>query len=194
MSGAVEGVIDEAVARTILRHLGREAGPIHVQGGKARLLAKLPGFNAAARFSPWLVLVDLDGDASCAPTFVAHVLPAPSAQILFRVAVHQAEAWLFADRARIAAYLRVRQAAVPLDPESVSDAKLAMVNLARTSRDRLVRDDMVPTPRSGRKTGPNYAGRLIEFATKKWNPATAAERAESLARCLRALSVGTDAS
>jgi hypothetical protein len=187
VSGAVEGIVDEAVVRVVLGHVGRYVGPIHVQGGKLKLLAKLRGFNEAARFSPWLVLVDLNGDAPCAPPFVAATLPSPSSQMTFRVAVRQAEAWLLADRERIAKFLRVSRAIVPVDPEREYDAKVAMVNIARASRDRLVREDMVPAERSGRKTGPNYAGRLIEFATKDWRPEIAAERADSLDRCLQRL-------
>jgi hypothetical protein len=187
VSGAVEGIVDEAIVRTLLEHTGREAGTIYVQGGKPKLLAKLAGFNAAARFSPWVVVVDLNGDAACAPDFVSETIPAPSANLIFRVAVRQAEAWLMADRESLARYLRVSQALVPKDPEAEADAKRTMVNVARASSDRHVRQDMVPTPRGGRKTGPNYAGRLIEFATQRWRPDVAAERADSLSRCLRRL-------
>jgi hypothetical protein len=179
--------VDEVVVRTLLGHAGREAGTIYVQGGKSRLLAKLAGFNAAACLSPWVVLVDLNGDTVCAPEFVAETMPAPSAHMIFRVAVRQVEAWLMADRERLARYLRVSQARIPRDPEAESDAKQTMVNIARASSDRRVRQDMVPTPGGGRKTGPNYAGRLIEFATQRWRPDVAAERADSLSRCMRRL-------
>ena len=187
MSGAVEGIVDEAVVRALLGYAGHAPGTIYVQGGKSRLLGKLAGFNAAARLSPWLVLVDLNGDAPCAPEFVTTVMPTPSPQMIFRVAVRQAEAWLMADREELASYLRVSRTLVPNDPETEADAKQAMVNLARGSRDRHVREDMVPTQASGRKTGPNYAGRLIEFATQRWRPDVAAERADSLSRCLQRL-------
>lgn len=187
VSGAVEGIVDEAVVRTLLGHAGREAGPIYAQGGKSRLIAKLPGFNAAARFSPWLVVVDLNGDAVCASDFVTATIPAPSPQMMFRVAVRQVEAWLMADRESMARYLHVSQALVPKDPEAEDDPKQTMVNVARASSDRRVRQDMVPTPGGGRKTGPNYAGRLIEFATQRWRPDVAAERADSLSRCMRRL-------
>ena len=88
------------------------------------------------------------------------------------------------DREALAGYLRISRALVPNDPEAETDAKQTMVNLARRSRDRHVRGDMVPTEVSGRKTGPNYAGRLIEFTTRRWRPDIAAARADSLNRCL----------
>lgn len=189
ISGVVEGIVDEAITRTLLGHVGRIAGTMYVQGGKPRLLERLAGFNSAARFSPWLVLVDLNGDAPCAPEFVSAVMPSPSPQMVFRVAVRQAETWLMGDAQGLASYLRVSQARVPDDPEGEDDAKQTMVNIARNSRNRHVREDMVPAPASGRRTGPNYAGRLIEFATQHWRPEVAAERADSLNRCLQRLAV-----
>lgn len=181
--------MDEAVVRALLAHAGRPVGTIYVQGGKSRLLGKLAGFNAAAQFHPWLVVVDLDNDAACAPEFISMTLPDPSTHMTYRVAVRQAEAWLMADREGLARYLRVSQSLVPKNPEAETDPKQTMVNVARGSRDKRVRDDMVPTPGGGRKTGPNYAGRLIEFATQGWRPDVAALRAESLSSCMRRLSL-----
>lgn len=188
MSGAVEGIVDEAILRVLMASVGRSPANIYVQGGKARLLAKLTGFNAAAAFSPWVVIVDLNGDAQCAPDFVQVHMPARSPQMAFRVAVRQAEAWLMGDREELAAYLRVSERRIPPDPEMEVDAKQSMVNIARQSRSRQVRDDMVPTAASGRKAGANYAGRLIEFATARWRPLEAAQRVDSLSRCLQSLS------
>jgi hypothetical protein len=187
VSGVVEGIVDEVIVRVLLDHAGRVPGTIYVQRGKPRLLERLAGFNAAARFRPWLVLVDLNGDEPCAPDFVTRVLPKPSTQMMFRVAVRQAESWLMGDAERLASYLRVSGAHVPSEPQGEADAKQTMVNIARKSRDRHVQADMVPTPASGRKTGPNYAGRLIDFATQCWRPDIAAERVDSLNRCLRQL-------
>lgn len=92
-----------------------------------------------------------------------------------------------ADPESMARYLRISRNLVPMDPESELDPKQTVINLARRSRDRHIREDMVPTPESGRKTGPNYAGRLIEYATTEWRPAVASKRAESLNRCMQRL-------
>jgi hypothetical protein len=63
ISGAVEGIVDEAVFTRIVRAVRAEPGPVYGKNGKPQLLERLPGYNNAARFSPWLVLVDLDHDA-----------------------------------------------------------------------------------------------------------------------------------
>ena len=65
-----------------------------------------------------------------------------------------------------------------------------MVDIARHSRRREIREDMLPRTGSGRVVGPAYTARLIEFVMGGkigWRPEIAAERSESLKRCLRSL-------
>jgi len=182
--------MDEMVLRRLAEHIGVNADPIYVAHGKDRLQEAVPGYNSAARFSPWAILVDLDRDEDCAPPFVARWLPAASRHMCFRVAVRTIEAWLMADRERLAAFLHVPARSVPGNPETLPDPKRAVVDLARRSRRSEIRADMVPRPDSGRAVGPAYTSRLIEFATDRrrgWRPTVAARSADSLARCVRAL-------
>ncbi len=158
ISGAVEGLVDEAVANRLVRHVRAETASVYVSYGKDRLRDSAPGYNNAARFSPWLVLVDLDRDADCAPPFVRTWLPLPSPRMCFRVAVRAIEAWLMADSERLASFLRVPPRDVPPDPESLRDPKRAMVDLARRSRRQEIRADMLPRPRSGRAAPPTHPG------------------------------------
>lgn len=187
ISAAVEGIVDEAVARRLIEHVGAHPGPIYVKEGKPRLKERLAGYNQAARLGPWLVLVDLDRDADCAPAFRAQWLPHPSPDLCFRVAVREVEAWLLADAEALARFLAVARSRLPPQPESLPDPKAAMVDLARTSRRRQIREDMVPRPESGRPVGPAYASRLIEFVSDSWRVDEAAKRAQSLQRALKCL-------
>ncbi|MFI5182892.1 MAG: hypothetical protein ACHQNV_00720 [Vicinamibacteria bacterium] len=186
----MEGIVDEAVFRRIVRTARGEPGPVYGKTGKRQLLDRLPGYNNAARFSPWLVLVDLDHDADCTPPFRAATLAAPSEQMCFRVAVREVEAWLLADHQRIAEFLDVNPHWLPRDPESEPDPKQVVVNLARRSRSRDIRRDLVPRVGSGRSEGPAYSSRLIEFVSDRtygWRPTVAARSSDSLARCLRSV-------
>jgi hypothetical protein len=187
VSGAVEGLVDRAVATALLHHVRLQAGPVHVKGGKPNLLARLDGYNNAARFSPWLVLVDLDRHDECAAAFVRQHLPDPAAGMHLRVAVRQVESWLMADAEELSTFLSVPRSSVPSDPDRCEDAKRDMVMLSGRSRRRLVRDEMLPRPRSGRAVGPAYTSRLIEFVSTRWRPEHAAMRSESLERCVRRL-------
>src|SRR5688500_16475461 len=139
ISGAVEGIVDDAVLRRLLRHVRAEPGSVYGRNGKHHLLDRLDGYNRAARFQPWLVWVDLDQDSECAPPIRSRWLPEPAPMMCFRITVREIEAWLFADRERLAQYLNVAVSRVPADPEGVADPKRAMVDLARHSRRRAIR-------------------------------------------------------
>lgn len=187
-TGAVEGTVDEVVLRRVLTAVQREVGTIYVTRGKQNLLRRLPGFNHAAEFAPWVVLVDLNS-APCPLALISEHLPDPAPLMRMRVAVRAIESWLLADRDRLATFLAVSSRRVPANPDDEANPKEALVNLARRSRRRAIRDDIVPAPGSGRKVGPAYEARLIEFVlrTDGWRPRDAATRSESLRRCLAAL-------
>lgn|GEM_PF-3609793 len=78
ISAAVEGIIDEAVVRKLILEAGGCPGAIYGKNGKALLRRLLPGYNNAARFSPWIILVDLDRDAECAPPLLEDWLSEPA--------------------------------------------------------------------------------------------------------------------
>lgn len=83
ISGAVEGIVDEAVLRRLVQHVQGTLGAVHGKNGKKHLRQRLTGYNQAARFSPWVVLVDLDQEAECAPPLRTAWLPNPAPQYVF---------------------------------------------------------------------------------------------------------------
>ena len=106
-SAAVEGPTDEAVLRRVIEHHGATLGTVYGKAGKSALLRQLRGYNQAAGMQPWIVLVDLDHDADCAPPARARWLPQPAPNMLFRIAVREVESWLLADREALASFLGV---------------------------------------------------------------------------------------
>lgn len=187
VSASVEGVVDEAVVRALLMSAGMKPGPVYGKQGKSHLQEKINGYNNAAQRLPWLVLVDLDRDYECAPQLRNAWLPQPASLLCFRVAVHSVEAWLLADAQRFASFLGVPRIKLSTEPEKLADPKTVVVNLARTSKRRAIREDMVPREGSGRLVGPAYSSRLIEFASSFWRPNIAARRADSLSRAIDCL-------
>lgn len=187
ISSAVEGVVDEAMVKRLIVKAGGEIGPIYGKVGKSLLKQRISGYNNAAHHQPWIVLVDLNQEADCPPPLKAVWLPNPGPFMCFRVAVREVESWLLADRERFASFFKVRILDVPVAPELLDDPKNEVVELSRRSRSRDIRLDMVPRPGSGRKVGPAYVSRLIEFISdpqKGWRPERAAQASESLNRCL----------
>lgn len=150
VSGAVEGVTDEPVLRRIIEERGAAVHRVQVQHGKSNLRRALPGYNAAARRSPWLVLVDLDQEP-CAGGLASDWLPAPSAGMVFRVVVREIEAWLLADAERFAHVFGVKRSAIPVAPDAIPDPRDRLLSLVAGSRKPVLRRDMLPRPGSGRK-------------------------------------------
>lgn len=192
MTCAVEGDLDEVVLRRIAAFVGISIGVVHGRKGKPMLLAALNGYNKAAQFAPWICLVDLDLDCDCAPPCVQKWLPNQSAYMCFRIAVRTVEAWLLADRERIARWRRVSVGKVPQNPDSLANPKQFLVNLARYSHQRAIQDDLVPRQGSGRAVGPLYTARMIEFAGDEdngWRPEQALQLSKSLARCINRIRI-----
>jgi hypothetical protein len=190
ISAVVEGLLDEVVLRVLVRHAGGKVGPVYGKRGKQYIQSRLSGYNLAAHYAPWVILVDLDQDADCAPPLREAWLPQPAPFLCFRVVVHEIEAWLLADRRRLAHFLGVPQRMIPTNPDEVPDPKALMVDLSRGSRDHRLRHEMVPGPGSRRAVGPAYNSRLIQFVTDRhrgWRPEVAAGVSESLRRCLNCL-------
>ena len=190
ISAAVEGSVDEAVVTRLILEVEGMPGSVYGKNGKALLRTRIGGYNNAARHSPWVVLVDLDQDADCAPDLCRVWLPARAPKLCFRAAVREVEAWLLADREHISKFLAVPLSRVPHDSEAEDNPKQIMVSLAGYSRRRDIREDMVPRPGSGRPVGPAYTSRLTEFvntAKTRWRPNVAANYSDSLSRCLRCL-------
>ncbi len=187
VTAAVEGLVDEAVVSVLCREVRVELGPVYGKQGKNYIDRKLRGFNNAAKYADWLVLRDMNHDASCAPELKTRLLPQPATNMKFRIAVREVEAWLLADRKRFARYLSVPQSSLPTAPESLDSPKQEVVRLASMSRRRAIREDMMPSPGSGTREGPAYASRLVEFVYEQWDPFEAAKRSDSLSRCIRSL-------
>jgi hypothetical protein len=184
---ATEGLLDTAVVRRILRDLDLELGPVHGEKGKSSLDRNLRGYNNAARFAPWLVLRDLDRDAECPPELLPSLLASPAAMMRFRIAVRSVEAWLLADAKGIQRFLRIPEGSIPVNPETLTDAKQTIVNLARRSRSREIREDLIPSSGTTSRVGPAYTARLVEFAARGWRPRIAARGSSSLRRCIDSL-------
>ncbi len=191
VTAAVEGLTDEALLKRICAFVGTKIGQVYGRHGKSYILARLSGYNHSANFRHWVVLLDLDHDGACVPDVLPNWLPNPARLMRLRVAVRELEAWLLADPERIGRFLGVPAGEIPGNPDEVADPKRLIVDLARRSRRRAVREDIVPLAGSGQPVGPAYTSRMIEFVQDTesgWRPEIAATNSDSLARCISAIS------
>lgn len=139
--------------------------------GKSYLKAKARALNTAAKNIPVLLLVDLDTERQCPRELVTDWLGnVPERKMIFRVAVHEIESWIMADRSAIAEFLSIPESRIPQDCDGTPQTKEFLVGLARRSRSTSIRKDLVPAVESSASVGPNYNLRLTEFVQKKWRP------------------------
>lgn len=190
ITAAVEGITDEALLRRICDYAGAETASVYGRNGKQHLLNRISGYNNSARYRHWVALVDLNSDADCAVAILRNWLPTPATLMCFRIAVRKLEAWILSDAERIAHFLGVSPARIPVNPDLLVDPKATVVGLAQTSRRNEIRQDMVPRPGSGQRVGPAYASRIIEFVQNTgagWRPEVAELNSDSLRRCVAAI-------
>jgi len=140
---------------------------IHTHSIQRRTKKNISGFNVAARGIPYLVLTDLDR-SECAPAKIREWLSAPvHPNLLFRIAVREIEAWLLADRSGLARLFGIAQGRILTNPDDIPDPKGALIDLARSSRWKSLREDIVPRMGSTARQGPAYNDRLGDFVRNR---------------------------
>ncbi len=94
---------------------------------------------------------------------------------------------MLACRGSFAKFLGVPEDKIPVDVDDIPNAKAFLINLARKSRKKELRLDIVPREGSTAKVGHDYNGRLIYFVENFWKPDVAKEVSPSLRRTMEAL-------
>ncbi|HCW50587.1 MAG TPA: hypothetical protein DGR79_00735, partial [Clostridiales bacterium] len=94
---------------------------VYGKRGKQHLIQRLEGYARAARYYPWVVLLDLDADADCAPAYRRELLGDSEGPLVLRIAVRAIESWLISHATaggRICAekWCRARRAGPGWDP------------------------------------------------------------------------------
>lgn len=156
-------------------------------GGVTKLLPSLSRFAEQARHvRPVLCIADTDGQ--CPVDMLAEHRPRNSPSSLFiRLAVPEAECWVLADRVAVSSYFQISAQAIPNDPERLADAKLELLTLARKSKIRRLRDEVV-TASNPLKQGPGYNLHMSALIATAWSADRARSNSSSLQRTISRLS------
>jgi len=189
-------VLRKLVARrneSCRRQLIFQEGHPYVTGGFARIREKVPAFLDMAKAGLFtLTLTDLD-KIECAPSLIRDwfsVSPRSPidlpAEIMFRVAVREVEAWLLADRCALAQFLGIPKRNFPDTPEDLYDPKSHLLDVIRRKGRKKWHREMLPLSPTA-SIGPEYNRKLVEFVKTRWNPITAACTSRSLSRTIDAL-------
>ncbi|MCC3470256.1 MAG: hypothetical protein JGK03_05100 [Microcoleus sp. PH2017_25_DOB_D_A] len=184
-----EDVLSEAVLKEMLKQSQRPflVGSCSNKKGAGDIKKNLPAYNNAAKRMPYLVLTDLD-NADCPLVILSEWLTQPKhPNLLFRIAIKEVEAWLLAHRSAFAEFLGISVDLIPGDVDKIPDPKQLLINLAKKSRKRNLRDAIVPDRNSTAKIGKDYNGQLIQFVNQSWQVASAQTNSPSLQRAMNAI-------
>lgn len=188
---AVEDLVAEVLVSRMIEFSvpGAAAGftPL-AKKGKTYLRAKATALNRAAQQCTVVLVADLDNLQVCLVEEVGNWFPnGQSARMFFAIAVVEIESWVLADRPGISSFLGVPEHRIPINTDLIGDPKQHLVNLARKSRSKSLKADLVPVPGSTAQVGPAYNSRISDFIERLWDPVRAQQSSRSLNRALRRL-------
>lgn len=186
----VEDLLSEYTVRKILSVVRPDlvVKSVYMEAGCGYIKSNIKKFWKASQHIPFVVLADLDNEI-CAPSRVLNWLGfIPSTgRFAFRIAVHETESWLMADRRSFSDFLGISEHLVPIDPDELLNPKEKLLNLVKRSRKRSLKEDILPLAGKHVTVGPAYNLSLVKYVSESWNPQRAAECSKSLHKTIRAL-------
>lgn len=185
---AVEDELTEFLARKIIQQSQSSDITINVLGkrGNGFLKSNISNYMEIAARAVVVLITDLDR-LQCAPSLVENWtkrrrLPD---KFVFRVAIRAAESWVLADREGFAEFLGVGLSMLPRDPDRLENPKHKLISLARSSKKKNLRRDIVPDIGSTSRQGFGYTQALGRFVDQIWSIDRAIRHSNSLERTVK---------
>ncbi len=189
----VEGALEVPASLKLLAAAGAGTEGLHPvdKGGRIRFWQDAPRYSrAAASLGPVLGLADLEAFPCPSGLIAKHLNPSRHPDFVLRIAERMLESWFLADDS-LADFFHISGALLPRNPDTETNPKQTLVNLARRSRSARLRSDLVPEEGSSGIVGKGYTPKMTEFIERHWRPNRAQHRSESLRRALAAIRVAT---
>lgn len=182
---ASEDGLIEAILKRILTDLNYDMDVVIAicAGGRSKLQARVPALvRSACGGLPVIVCTDLDS-TPCIARIIDEWFPqGVPKKMVFSVAIREADAWLLADPG-LSNYL-ASPGVTPLDPENVQDPKSTLIEIAKRSRKRDIKEEMVVAKGAVARVGPGYNRLLADFVRLEWDLALASQRCSALRRLI----------
>lgn len=183
----VEDVLQAAAAQKVIqaRNLSLRVPRTLGLQGSGFIDRNLDRFAQAGAYGIYIVIKDLDRHP-CPPALARRLLERPPpAGLLLSIAVKEVEAWLLADSTSFRRYFGVGK--MEGAPETLDDPKGYIISLARRSRRREIRENIIPTGTA--KVGKLYDATLLDFIHGHWKVDRARRRSPSLDRFVERVSL-----
>lgn len=185
-----EDELSEVVLKQLIERYAPHIAITHYLGkkGYSYIDSHIKKFdNAAHNGAVIVVLRDLD-KKECAPYLIKNMLPTGChPRLLIRIPVREIEAWLIADTINLSNYLGISAKHITNNVESISDPKEYLVNLARKSRRKDIKESIVPRENASFPVGSLYNDCMKSFVTRHWDSEVARKLSDSLDRTIRKL-------
>jgi hypothetical protein len=187
---ATEDALSQALATKLLNACQSNVEIVSDLGleGNSKLREGMKKYCELAKHYPILVMTDLDQNA-CAPalkTQWCRGLRMP-VNLVFRVAVREAEAWMIADLDAFSRFSGISKGKLPRNVESWPSPKEQVIDQVRKYGNRGIKD-ILPRKGSTAKVSPSYNNILIRFVEQYWDPMKAQHHSRSLKKAITRLS------
>lgn len=184
-----EDELSGACARRLLGVFGDKYLISHKYHGRGNgyIRKNILAFNNASKGIPFIVLTDLDQYRCPFELINDWMRCSINKNLIFRVAVREVESWLLANREGVAELFGVPIKMIPQNPDLIADPKKILINIAKKSKKKDVKCDIVPVGKNA-AIGPAYNSRLSCFVDVKWDIKEAIVNSESLSRAYKRLS------
>ncbi len=187
-------VTEDELSEVVLRQLIERYAPHIVvndylgKSGCGYIDSHIYQFNQAAyKGVAIIILRDLD-KKECAPDLIKKLLPQGChSRLLFRVPVREIETWLIADKINLSDFLGISAKHITNNAESISDPKEYLVNLARKSRRKNIKESIVPRENAFFPVGSLYNDCMKSFVIRHWDSEAARRNSDSLDRTIKKL-------
>lgn len=185
-----EGLLDASAAEKIIRFCGHSCGTPYVLRGSGNIKKTATTYaELVSDTTAVLVLTDLMDSGSPCPKeakklYLEGLSTSYPQHFLLRFSVKELESWLLADYKNFSQMLSIKENKISSHPDLLEDPKKHIASLARCSRKKVVREDLVSS--KGRQ-GREYIPIMTDFVVNHWNISLAMLRSPSLARCIKRL-------
>ena len=180
-----EDIPSEALAHRLLAEVDPDASFSSIgRRGIGYVQSKLRSLNQAASGVRIVAIADRDSIQKCPIQTIGAWLGGSNRHpnLVVRMAEMEIESWIMADRDGMSSFLEVPLNRVPQFPDSLSDPKQTLVNIARQSRTRAIREQICPVPGAQSVVGPAYNSAIENFIRTNWRLARALQNSPSLRR------------
>lgn len=174
-------IISQVFTGEIVHKLGRK--------GCGDLIKNVSKYNNLAALHPVILMLDLDTRNS-ADEYVSSICAKLKKDPNFHVVVPvtEVESWLLSDKSTLSVCLGVNEKVMPNEPDNLIDPKQTIINLARKSRLREIKNGLPPTAGEKCSIGISYNSILCEYVNNNWRVDVAKEFSPSLKRTVDILS------